>query len=494
LSSSKKSILSSTSIIGGSSVVVIFLQMISAKAVALILGPTGTGLIGALRSSTQLIQTVSSLGINNSAVRDIAKANSKDNSEQLSITIKSLRKAVLFTGLIGLILTFSFAGFLSQFTFGSQEYTLEIRILSIAVFFNLIQGGQTALIQGMRRIKDLAKMSIFSALLVTLVSLPVLYIYELDGVVYFLLAMSIGQYLVSLYFARKIKIKDLKVSWQQAYEESKAMVKLGFSFMGGALAGVLGAYLIRVMIIRDLGLADAGIYQAAFAISGLYIGIILQAMGKDFYPRLTGVAFQPKEEIQLINEQTQVGMLLAAPGLMFTLALAPVGIKLLYSAEYLEAYPILQWMILGVFLRTISWPMGFLFMARAKGKVFFWTEIITWSLQIVLVYFGLQFFGLVGTGVAFFTLYIFYTIMMFILLNRENNFRWTNQVVKIILGMSLLFSLAFVILQFFVQLWGSIIVSFLGVGLSYLAYLEIAKILEVKSFKQLVDLIKNRKK
>jgi PST family polysaccharide transporter len=110
------------------------------------------------------------------------------------------------------------------------------------------------------------------------------------------------------------------------------------------------------------------------------------------------------------------------------------------------------------------------------------------------VYFGLQFFGLVGTGVAFFTLYIFYTIMMFILLNRENNFRWTNQVVKIILGMSLLFSLAFVILQFFVQLWGSIIVSFLGVGLSYLAYLEIAKILEVKSFKQLVDLIKNRKK
>jgi hypothetical protein len=83
---------------------------------------------------------------------------------------------------------------------------------------------------------------------------------------------------------------------------------------------------------------------------------------------------------------------------------------------------------------------------------------------------------------------------MFILLNRENNFRWTNQVVKIILGMSLLFSLAFVILQFFVQLWGSIIVSFLGVGLSYLAYLEIAKILEVKSFKQLVDLIKNRKK
>jgi len=467
--------------------------MISAKAVALILGPTGTGLIGALRSSTQLIQTVSSLGINNSAVRDIAQANSKDNSEQLIITIKSLRKAVIFTGLLGLILTFSFAGFLSQFTFGSQEYTLEIQILSIAVFFNLIQGGQTALIQGMRRIKDLAKMSIFSAFIGTVVSLPVLYIYELDGVVYFLLAMSIGQYLVSLYFARKIKIKDLKVSWQQAYEESKAMVKLGFSFMGGALAGVLGAYLVRVMIIRDLSLADAGIYQAAYAISGLYIGIILQAMGKDFYPRLTEVAFKAKEEIQLINEQTQVGMLLAAPGLMFTLALAPLGIRLLYTADYMAAYPILQWMILGVFLRTISWPMGFLFMARAKGKVFFWTEIIIWSLQIVLVYFGLQFFGLVGTGVAFFTLYIFYTIMMFILLNRENDFKWSSQVVKIIISMSLMFTLAFVILQYMSQLWGSTIVCLLGLILTYVAYLEIAKILEIENIKDLIQKFKKKK-
>ena len=492
MSSSKKSILSSTSIIGGSSVIVIFLKIISSKAVALILGPTGTGLIGALRSSTQLIQTVSGLGINNSAVRDIAQANSRDNSEQLSITIKSLRKAVLFTGLLGLILTFSFAGLLSQFTFGSQEYTLEIRILSIAVFFNLIQGGQTALIQGMRRIKDLAKMSIFSALLVTLVSLPVLYTYELDGVVYFLLTISIGQYLVSLYFARKIKIKDLKVSWLQAYKESKAMIKLGFSFMGGALAGVLGAYLVRVMIIRDLSLADAGIYQAAYAISGLYIGIILKAMGKDFYPRLTEVAFKAKEEIQLINEQTQVGMLLAAPGLMFTLALAPVGIKLLYSAEYLEAYPILQWMILGVFLRTISWPMGFLFMARAKGKVFFWTETIIWSLQIVLVYFGLQFFGLVGTGIAFFTLYIFYTLMMFILLNKENDFKWSSQVVKIIISMSLVFTLAFVILQYMSQLWGSIIVCLLGLILTYVAYLEIAKILEIENIKDLIQKFKRK--
>jgi len=185
--------------------------------------------------------------------------------------------------------------------------------------------------------------------------------------------------------------------------------------------------------------------------------------------------------------------LLAAPGLMFTLALAPLGIRLLYTADYMTAYPVLQWMILGVFLRTISWPMGFLLVARAKGKVYFWTEITTWSLQIVLVYFGLQWFGLLGTGIAFFILYVFYTVMMFLLLNRVNKFKWSTQVVKIIISMSLVFTLAFVIIKYMSQLWGSIIVCLLGLILAYMAYLEITKILEIKNFKELIQKFKMKK-
>jgi PST family polysaccharide transporter len=469
------------------------LSVVRSKAIALILGPSGTGFIGALQSSISLIHSLSSLGINNSAVRDISKSNLSNDPLQLSITIKTLRKAVIFTGLLGLILTLIFADYLSKFTFDTQEYSFEIRILSMAVFFNTIQGGQVALVQGMRRIKDLAKMSFYSSLLGTLVSLPFIYFYKLDGVAYFLIAVAIGQYLISFYYARKIKIKNVKVSWLKAYEESKGMIKLGISFMGGSLVGAIVAYLIRVMIIRDLSLADAGIYQAAFTISGIYIGVILQAMGKDFYPRLTGVAFQPKKEAQLINEQTQVGMILAAPGLMFTLALAPLGIRILYSVEYIEAYPILQWMILGVFLRTISWPLGYFFVARAKGKIFFWTETVNWILQFVLVYFGLKLFGLEGTGIAFFILYIIYTIMMYLLIKKHGNFSWSTQVVKIIISMSLLFSLAFGIMQFMSQLWSSIIVCLLGLILTYVAYLEIAKILEIHNLKEFIQKFKKKK-
>lgn len=486
----KKSILTSTAIIGSSAIVGIIFRIISSKVVAVILGPTGTGLIGAFQSSISLITTLSGLGLNNSAVRDIAKSNSENDFDKLSITIKVLRKVVLITGLLGLLLTLVFASFLSEFTFGSEEYKLEIRVLSIAVFFNVIEGGQGALIQGMRRIKDLAKMSILSSLISLIISLPLLFFYKFDGIVFFLLSLALGQYIVSFFFARKIKTKDLTLTWKKVYKESKPMIKLGFSFMGGALSAVLGSYLIRIIIIRGFGIESVGIYQAAFAISSIYIGVILSAMAKDFYPRLTSVSFQDIKEIELINEQTQVGILLAAPGLLFTLALAPLGIRLLYSSEYIEAYSILQWMILGVFLRTISWPMAFLFVARAKNKTFLFTQIFSWALQVVLVYYGVYLFGLQGSGVAFFMLYLFYCVLMYALIKKEINFKWTIKLKKIIIGFSLTFIVSFTILRLIDGFLGSTIVCFFGLTLFYIAYLEILKIMEIKNIFELIKRLK----
>jgi hypothetical protein len=59
--------------------------------------------------------------------------------------------------------------------------------------------------------------------------------------------------------------------------------------------------------------------------------------------------------------------------------------------------------------------------------------------------------------------------------------------------MSLVFTLAFVILQYMSQLWGSTIVCLLGLILTYVAYLEITKILEIKNLKELIQKFKKKK-
>ena len=111
-------------------------------------------------------------------------------------------------------------------------------------------------------------------------------------------------------------------------------MKLGFAFMASGFLMMGAAYAIRILVVRKLGLEAAGLYQSAWTLGGLYVGFILQAMGADFYPRLTAVAKDDQECNHLVNEQAQVSLLLAGPGVIGTLTFAPLVIALFYSTKF----------------------------------------------------------------------------------------------------------------------------------------------------------------
>ena len=86
------------------------------------------------------------------------------------------------------------------------------------------------------------------------------------------------------------------------------------------------------------GIESAGYYQAAWALSGLFAGFVLGAMGADFYPRLSGLIHDREAAIRAVNEQTEIGVLLALPGLLATLALAPWVIHAFYTKEFVPRF------------------------------------------------------------------------------------------------------------------------------------------------------------
>ncbi len=489
---SSKSILKSTGLVGGSQVITVLVGLVRAKVIAVVLGPGGTGLIAALQSSTALVQTVLGLGLSKSSVRDIAQAHARGEAEELARTVKTQRRAVLVTGLAGLVATVLLAEPLSRFTFGHEDYAFAIRLLAVAVFFNLIVGGQSALIQGMRRIKDLALLSITGALLSTAIAVPLIYFYREGGIAIYLVVLAAGQYVVAYYFARRIFLQRVPLDWSATWQRAKDMLRLGLGFMGAALATALAGYLIRVFLIRYMGLGAAGLYQAAMGISGIYINVVLQAMGKDFYPRLAAVAHSPEAEIKLINEQTEVGMILAAPGLLFTLALAPVAINVLYTPEYAPAYGLLQWMILGVFIRTISWPMAFVLVARGRSVTYLFAEIGANLVHVVLVVILGEIYGLIGVAMAFFGMYALYLLGMYFLVNRQNGFTWQRRVVRNLWVLSTIFGLSFVLLRFTGPWVGSLLVCGVGLGVSYYALQKVLEILEVESLRALWRMFRNK--
>lgn len=412
--------------IGSSSLLNVGFSIIRAKAMALLIGTTGTGLFGNYNAISDLVRTLGGLGINVSGVREIAAAVGTGDEAKIARTVAALRRVAFVSGAIAALLLVLLCKPVAKFTFGDPNHTVSVAMLALAVVFLEISAGQAALLQGMRRIADLARMNVWGALFGTVFSIPIVYVWGEKGVVPSLVCVAGMGIITSWWYARKVKVAKVSLKLREVFGEASALVKLGLVFMSSAFMTMGVTYLVRAMITRHNGLDDAGYYQAAWALAGQYVGYVLTAMAADFYPRLTAAATDNPKCNRLVNEQTEVGLLIAGPGILATLTFAQVVLQLFYSAEFKPAAELLCWISLGMLLRVASWPMGFILVAKGEGKVFFWSELSSNVVYLGLVWLGLRELGLRGAGLAFFGLYVLYLAGIYLVVRRVSGFRWSS--------------------------------------------------------------------
>ena len=154
-------ILKSSALIGGSSVATIAIGVVRTKAMALMLGPAGFGLMGLYGSIIDLVLSIASLGIGGSGVRQIAESVGSGDTARIARTAVVLRRTAVALEVLGAALMIVFAKPLSALTFGSEDHAVPVAILSLAVFSRVIAVGQGALIQGTRSWERLSASSSF---------------------------------------------------------------------------------------------------------------------------------------------------------------------------------------------------------------------------------------------------------------------------------------------------------------------------------------------
>lgn len=419
--------LKATSLIGGASAINILIGMIRTKFVAILLGPTGVGLIDMYNQIISLVGTVTGMGVSQSGVRQIAEAVGVSDDVRTARTVITLRRVSWFAGLLGLLVMVLFSFPLALITFGEEVYALLVAVLGLSILFTCVSNGNISIVNGFRRISDLAKISVIGAASGTMISIPCFYFWGQKGVVPSFVLASLSTLVITWWFVLRVPIKTIDLSWRDSFGEAKKLFSLGLSFMGAGMLTVLSTYLIRVIILRLYSIEDVGFYQAAYGFSGVLAGFVLNAMGADYYPKLTAVADKNTTVRRMVNEQTQISIFLALPGLAAMMVFAPLLIKIFYSPSFNTAVPVLNWCIFGVLGRVFSWPIGILVVAKGKGKLFFLTELFGSGLHVVFVYLFLNIWGLEGGGIAFMATYIFYTSMMLLVMHQLVGASWTGQ-------------------------------------------------------------------
>lgn len=206
------------------------------------------------------------------------------------------------------------------------------------------------------------------------------------------------------------------------------MAKLGFflSLTGLATTGTM--YLVRSFVMKQGDLAAVGHFIAAWTISSMYISAIFSAMSADFFPRLSGVQNDRDAMAKMVNEQTEVALLITAPIIIGMVCFIDLVVRIFYSREFGPTALILYWQLAGDFFKVLAWPMGFIILAKGKGRLYIGTELF-WNLLFCAgVYFGWTFLGLQVTGIAFLMTYVCYMIVLFLIARHLVGFSWSHKV------------------------------------------------------------------
>jgi PST family polysaccharide transporter len=430
-SSSYRQILRSSSIIGGASVINIVLSIARMKAAAIFLGPAGVGLIGLLTNLTGLATTMAGMGVGNVGVRQIAEAAGKSDEVAIAQARRAMFWATLFMAVLGAGVFWLLRGVLAEKVLHDTTLSADVGWLALAVGLAIASASQNALLNGLRRIGDLSRVSVYSGLLSAVLGVAVLAVWGRSGLLAFLLIAPAASFMLGHWYVSRLpKVAEVKVPFSELRQQWSILAKLGFAFMLSGLVATLGQLIVRSLIQKELGLQDLGYFQAAWAISMTYIGFVLGAMGADYYPRLTATINDHAAVNRMVNEQTEVALLLAGPVFLAMMALAPWVIQLLYSPKFHPAMDVLHWQILGDILKVASWPLGFIILAAGDGKTFVVSETIGMSAFVLLAWLTLPWLGVEASGLSFLGLYGVYLPLVFCLARRRTNFSWTSLVTK----------------------------------------------------------------
>lgn len=420
----------------------IVIRILKAKLIAVMLGPSGTGLLSVFTNLQMLGSQAAGLGLPQSGVRDLAAA--RGDPKVVSRLRKVLVSTLAIQGGIAMAVIWTLREQLSVWLLGETRQATEIGLVGIAVLLFLLSSSQRTLLQGMRRMGDLGRAMVLGTLAGAVAGILAVWASGKEGLIWFLIAEPFAALLVSLYFVRRLPTQQTNwPSVRQTWNYWLPMVRLGMAFMLGGLLTTATLLFVRTLITRDLGLDAAGQFAAAVAITITYVGFLMQAMSTDFLPRISQVINSQDLATRLINDQMQLTLALGGPILLLMIGLAPWIIWVLYSAEFDTAANLVQWQMVGNVMKLAAWPLTFAFIAAARSAVYFYLQVQFNLLFLSVIWLGLPTIHLEIAGISFFLGNVMHIVVTAGFAYRLNKFRWRTSNMKlfamhVILAISLL--------------------------------------------------------
>ncbi|MBE9474159.1 MAG: oligosaccharide flippase family protein [Chloroflexi bacterium] len=410
------------------------------------LGPSGLGIFGQCTAFLAFIGIPIANGILPAANRYIPANQSIGEYDKVNRWVISTRTIAIGLGILVMIIVVPFAGIISDYLLGSQEYAPLIVLSAIAIPISSFYLTQRALIQSFKQIRIWS----FTTLLISLLGLPIVIVlvkrYGLYGAVgQIILTSLIGGILATIcfnWYRGKNAESLLLFRW-----DNQIVAKMG-KFGGASLTSAIifsaVILIIRSLIINHFGNEQAGIYHAVSSISLQYLSIGLFSLSVYWFPHLAGIS-NHKIVVRELNKFLRISFSIMIPILVVLMTFRTQVIELVYSSSFSAASALLPIQIIGDYFRIIFWIVSASLLPMVMIKQFMGLSISFDIVLLIISGYLLKQSGLPGCILAYAIVNGIWVFITYFMQRHLIGFRFTLPNIRLILSSGTVLCLAYLL-------------------------------------------------
>ena len=330
---------------------------------ARLLGVEGFGILGAIILFTSVINNLASFRMGELVVRYVGLYNESRDDQHAAAVFKSAALFEMLASLVAFLLVFLLAPLGAQYLAKDPTTTALFRIYGLIILANLIAESSTGLLQIFDRFRRLSAIGIIQSV-VTLALIGVVY-FSQGGLLGVLIAYMAGKTVGALGYslaaiqaaARRWGKGWWRVSLQLLSSKRRELVLFAVNTNLSATISLVtkDSEILWVSFFR--GPLEAGYYRLALTLANL-VELPVSVLPQATYPELSRQAARKHwDKMRFVLRQ---GAILAGSySLVITLFMVAFGqwlVALLYTPEFLPAYPALIILLIGyLFSNTFYW-------------------------------------------------------------------------------------------------------------------------------------------
>ena len=409
-----KKLFHTTVLIGLSQVLMVLLQIMRAKFIALLIGPTGAGVIGNTSVFMGVLENLCYFGFHIALLRyaseKISEKNYNDAGKLLSTTFL-IHIALSF---LGIAISLIFLQQINTSIYQNQNLLFVSIFAILSAPFAILYGDFGNLFNALNNVKVLAKLNVFPAIVSLCSIVPLVFVFGVKGAVISFFFESLILFLISLfvykrYYADKIKIGRSLFSKTLALK----MLKYGGVFQINIIINTIAAYLIRILVTAKLSLAGAGIFNSALSM-GSYLFMLQTPLSIYLYPKISSIHKDKRETAGEINRILRFSLIILIPAAVCIILFSDIAIKLLLSKAFLAIVPIIVWILIARLFDILQLLIGLPLFIMERLRTCFSITVIFNVILVGLSYALLEKFGLMGVaaaqGVSYILLFALYLV------------------------------------------------------------------------------------